>query len=531
MNSQSIRISPRIFLAAACLIALFLAVARLSAQMDSFGISVEASPQIFATMSALDAAGFDANTDTSSDLPAWVSLRADLLETHGPAADALRQFYRDHALGNSADTLSRYITFALVTGPPPAFEIDTDREYLPPDVLSIDGFQSVLAAFYREARLDLRWARIQAEYEPFVERYRPILRQIVTTTDAYLREVERPSSGRSFSVYVEPLVGERTNFRNLGDKYAIVVGTGAESHADAIQHAFLHFKLDPLVLRYRPALDSKTGILNLAGRAPRLPDEYRSDFVSFTDECLIKAVELRLRHLPADRLEAAIKDDDQSGFILVRPFVAQLQKFEKDEPAMSYYFPDMITALSVDEEKKQFANFSFAPADSAPAPDERGATGGTAAKESSELDRWLAEGDRDIARKDASAATAAFETVLAKYPDEPRGLYGLAIASVLSGKASQARGLFEKIISQQRSVTENSGGSAENIDPAILAWSHVYLGRIHDLEDERDAAVNEYRAALSVDGAPEAARAAAQNGVDAAYTAPQHPGGDRTSQP
>jgi len=493
----------------------------LSAQLDSFGITVEANPRIFDTMCALDAAGFDADESTLAEMPARLSLRVDLLKMQGPATEALRQFYRDHALANSSDTLSRYITFALAAGPPPTFEFDTDRELLPPDVLVIDGFQSVLAGFYKEARLDLRWARVQPEYEPLVERYRPSVRKVVTVVDAYLREVERPSSGRSFAVYVEPLVGARTNFRNFGDKYAIVVGTEPDARTDAIQHAFLHFKLDPLILKYRPLVDIRRDLLNVAGRAPRLPEEYRSDFVSFTDENLIKAVELRLRHLPPDRLEAAMKDADASGFILVRPFVTQLQKFEKDEPAMAYYVPDLMSPISVDAEKQRLKDFAFAPADSAPQLDAHDAT---AAAQPSELDRWLAEGDREIASKDAAAATATFQTVLAKYPDEPRGLYGLAIASILSGKADQARGLFERLISLEASAIHESTASR---DPGIIAWSHVYLGRIHDLEDERDLAVDEYRAALGVDGAPEAARAAAHSGLETAYKPPQRPGADR----
>lgn len=496
-----------------------------AAQLDSFGITVEASPQVFATMCALDAAGFDADESTLSEMPQRLALRGDLLKIQGPATDALRQFYGDHALANPVDTLSRYITFALAAGPPPTFEFEMDRELLPPDVLSIDGFQGVLAAFYREARLDVRWARVQPEYEPLVERYRPPVRKVVTVVDAYLREVERPSSGRTFSVYVEPLVGARTNFRNFADRYAIVVGTDPGARVDAIQHAFLHFKLDPLVLKYRPLVDIRSELLNVAGRAPLLPEEYRSDFVSFTDECLIKAVELRLGHLPPDRLEVAMKDDDASGFILVRPFVTQLQKFEKDEPAMSYYFPDLIAGISVDAEKQRFKNFAFAPADSGPLPDEHGDL--AARRQPSELDRWLAEGDREIASKNAAAATTTFQNVLAKYPDEPRGLYGLAIASVLSGKADEARGLFERLLSLQSSASQTSEKPAPKIDPGVIAWSHVYLGRIHDLEDERDLAIREYRAALEVDGAPEAARAAAQGGVETAYKPPQRPGEDR----
>jgi hypothetical protein len=499
----------------------------LKAQTDTFGILVEADPQLFATMCALDAAGFGADESTLSEMPARLALRADLLKMHGPATELVRQFYHEHTLANPADMLSRYISFALATGPPPSFEFDSDREFLPPDVLSIDGFQSVLAPFYKEAHLDVRWAKIQPEYEPLIERYRPAVRRIVNVTNAYLREVERPSTGRSFSVYVEPLVGARTNFRNFGDKYAIVVGTDPETHLNAIQHAFLHFKLDPLVLRYRPAVDIRRDLLNVAGRAPRLPEEYRSDFVAFTDECLIKAVELRLQHLSPDRLEAAMKEADESGFILVRPFVTQLEKFEKDVPAMSYYFPDLIAGVSVDTEQKRLKDFVFAPADSAPSSDEHA----TVVPQPSELDRLLQEGDREIASKNPLAATATFQAVLAKYPDEPRALYGLAIAAVLSGKADQARGLFERIVSLENSPAHVPAGSAQAIDPGIVAWSHVYLGRIHDLEDERELAVNEYRAALVVDGAPEAARAAAQTGVETAYKAPERPAENRPTQP
>jgi len=397
-----------------------LGTALLKAQTEGSDIVVEASPQVFATMCALDAAGFDAAESTLAEMPARLTLRGDLLKMQGPATSALRQFYREHALANSADTLSRYISFALAAGPPPSFEFDTDREFLPPDVLSIDGFQSVLAPFYKEAHLDIRWAKIQTEYDPLVGRYRPAVRQVVTVANAYLREVERPSSGRTFAVYVEPLVGARTNFRNFGDKYAIVVGTDPDARIDAIQHAFLHFKLDPLVLRYRPLVDIRRDLLNVAARAPLLPEEYRSDFVSFTDECLIKAVELRLQHLSRDGLEAAMKEADGSGFILVRPFVTQLQKFEKDEPAMSYYFPDLITGISVDAEQKRLQGFVFAPADSGASPNEHAT--GAAAAQPSELDRWLEQGDREIASQNGPAAIATFQTVLAKYPDTARPL-------------------------------------------------------------------------------------------------------------
>jgi len=498
-----------------------------SSSPGDIGVSVEASPQLFAIMCALEAAGFDAGESTLTEMPARLALRGDLLRMQGPATEAVRQFYRDHVLASSTETLSRYITFGLFVGPPPEFQFQSSRELLPPDVLTIEGFQELLANFYREAQLGERWDRVEPESEPAIQSYRASLRKIVMVSNGYLREIVRPANGRVFTVYVEPLVGSRTNFRNAGNEYAVVVGSVSDASVNAIQHAYLHFMLDGLVLRYRPAVDAKRALLNVAAAAPRLPVEYHDDFVAFTDECLIKAVELRLRHLSPDQLQSALLDADQSGFILVRPLVAQLQRFEKAEPAMSYYFPDLIAGIDVEAEKKRLQGVTFATAETAIAPQESDSENAPP----SELERWLAEGDREIARRDASAAAETFETALAKYPNNPRALYGMAIASVLAGQGARARDLFEQLVSGSNPAATGKTNSAPAADPAILAWSHVYLGRIHDLEDDRDLAISEYRAALAVYGAPESARAAAQSGVETAYKPSARPDENKQPQP
>ena len=128
------------------------------------GVSVEASQSIFSVMCALDAAGFAADESTLSEMPSRLALRGELLKLQGPATEALRQFYHDYALADPGETLSRYITFALVIGPPPSFTFLLDHDVMPPDALAIEGFQEVLANFYHEAHLDLRWAAVEPEY-------------------------------------------------------------------------------------------------------------------------------------------------------------------------------------------------------------------------------------------------------------------------------------------------------------------------------------------------------------------------------
>jgi tetratricopeptide (TPR) repeat protein len=488
------------------------------------GISVESSPQLFATLCALDAAGFAADESTLAETPSRLALRGALLKMQGPATETVRQFYRDHVLGDLGETLSRYVAFALLAGPPPEFRFQMKREMLPPDVLAIEGFQQILVQFNLEAQLEKRWATIEPEYARAAARYQSPLRRTVTVTNAYLRELLKPVNNRTFTVYVEPLVGNRTIFRNNGDHYGIVVGAGSQLPIDEIRHAYLHFMLDPMPLRHRKEVESKSPLLNLAARAPRLPVQYQTDFLALTDECLIKAVELRLRHLSPVQLDSALAEADQSGFVLVRPLVTQLQKFEKAEPAMSYYFPDLIAGIDVATEQKRLKKISFAAAIPA-AEAKQGATSSKA--QSSELESWLSEGNRQIAAQDAAVAEATFEKVLAKYPDDSRAVYGMAIASVLSGKAGRARELFEGLVSapaQPGSGTQKSAGAR---DPTILSWSHVYLGRIDDLEGERDLALAEYHAALAVRGAPEAAYVAAQRGVEEKYNPRAHDDDDK----
>ena len=54
----------------------------------------------------------------------------------------------------------------------------------------------------------------------------------------------------------------------------------------------------------------------------------------------------------------------------------------------------------------------------------------------------------------------------------------------------------------------------------MLAWAHIYLGRLLDLNEERDAAVTHYRAALQAGDPTPDTRAAAERGLQQAYASP-----------
>lgn len=502
---------------------LFLVVlARVPVASAQTHVIVDSNPQLFATLCALHAAGYEANVTDVGSHPIRARLRRELLPLEGPAVEELRKFYREHELAASAATLSRYVSYALVLGPPPKFDYTIRRELLPPDAFLLDGFQEVLAKFYSEAEIQNLWRRVQPEYEREIRRLQGPLAQIVVVATSYLREIISPASSRTFSLFVEPLVGGKTNFRNYGDQYIVVLNPARDLPLDEIRHAFLHFLLDPLPFRYPAAASAGKPLLNLAARAPRLSAAYRQDYFELLAECLVKAVELRLGNLSAPALAAALDEADRDGFVLVRPLVRQLEKFEQGAPAMSYYFPELMEGIDADAEIARLEKVQFAAAPAPPAQTTRESA--SAESSASELERWLAAGERQIAAHNAEAAAAAFDRVLARVPDQPRGLYGLAVANVLLGNAERAKELFRRLVGDPRQSpaaprpSEAAGVVAPvPSDPRIRAWSHVYLGRIYDVEGKRELALSEYRAALAVEGAPEPARMAAQRGIERGY--------------
>lgn len=473
-------------------------------------VGIDTNPQLFATMCALWAAGYYSGGDVAALPPAWAEVAQRMLDQKGPATDALRQYYQQHEHNNRAATLSRFISLAMVAGPPPEFEYTFRHEDLPPDVLNIEDFNEVLAKFYKEAQLDTLWARMEPAYRPAASQMQGPLTQIVLKTTGYLREVLRTESPRTFSVYIEPLAGVSIHSRSYGDHY-VVVTRGGEIPMDQIRHAFLHFLLDTLPVRYNTAIVNGRPLLNIAARAPRLPREYRDDFTGFYTECLIKAVELELDRMTAEQRMKAIGLAEADGFVLVRPLVAQLEKFQQSEPAMTYYFPDLAKGIDVAAEIKRLQTVQFAPAEETTPVD-------AAAAEALEKEQMLQQGERLMAGQKPVDAQSVFEKVEERWPGTPRAVYGLAIAAVMQGKVDRAKELLVNLTHP----TPVGPVKSTVTDPLILAWAHVYLGRIDDLEDNRDQAIAEYRAALAVQGAPDSAKRAAQTGVDKAY---QRPGG------
>jgi len=264
-----------------------------------------------------------------------------------------------------------------------------------------------------------------------------------------------------------------------------------------VRHAYLHYLLDPLATRYQEIVNRKKPIADHAQRAQALDDSFKQDFLLLTSESLIKAVEARLDHQPQ-----AIQEALRQGYVLAPFFSEQLPVYEKQDKAMLFYFPDLVGAIDLKVEDARLSRAEFdkqiavrTVKATAPPPAPPQATG--AAKTLEDAEQLYTARDLDKAKK-------LYLDVL-QQTDEQRmhsaAYYGMARIATLQKNPELAERLFQKTLELMP-------------EPQVKSWTLVYLGRLALASDDREKAAEYFRSALQVEGASEAARQAASQGVE-----------------
>jgi tetratricopeptide (TPR) repeat protein len=467
--------------------------------------TLDVSETLFSVVSAMNVCGYDQELQTSS--PLRTEVLADLAEASkspaaASAAKEMCHFYRDHQQGDMAHDLAQYVSLALNLGPPPEFTPKVSESDLPPDTGYILGFVPLLKAYYTAANLHSIWLKHQPEYQALIDQYHAPVAQMITSVDNYLRMPMSGFAGRSFTVYLEPMSAPgQVNSRNyLQDFYYVVVSPAAENlHVDALRHTYLHFVLDPLIVRRGTTLQRLQPILKPLQRAP-MAEEYKTDMGLLVIECLIKAIEARTPSdpkLPEKARMALLQNDEAQGFVLTGYFYNQLRDFEKGGTGLQTAFPDWLHAIDVDHEKKRASEMAFA---AQAEPEVMQAAKRATQKKIDLAERALASGNPAEAGKLAQESLQANE-------DPARAYFVLAKVASLGGQMQDAQANFQKALDAAK-------------DPHVIAWSHIYLGRILDIQEERQDAVAQYKAALATSDVPEDAKTAAEHGLQAPYQPP-----------
>jgi tetratricopeptide (TPR) repeat protein len=473
------------------------------AAQNQQNVSLETSETLFTVLTAINTCGYGQELSVSDPLRGQIrSEVAKAIETTAGAQDVVTPMcalYRRHQTGDPSHDLSEFVSLALYLEEPPTFNLKVKPFELPPDAEVVADFVPPMRAFYEKINLHGIWERHRERYTELTEVYHEPLAKLTFDTEIYLKLSSAGYLGRQFTVYLDAMGAPgQTNARNYASDYYIVISptSGTTIKLQQIRHTYLHFLLDPLALKNGGSFGRLEPLLESVKDAP-MDNAFKNNISLLVTECLVRAIEVRMSKTPESEREQTVSEDDKEGYILTRYFYDAMGKFDRGPVGLRDAYPDLVGRIDVNQEAKRAARIQFA---SAAAPEllrtARSQSGDVVLKAA----RQLATGDTEGARKLAQQALDGQE-------NPGRALFILAQVATANRDIDGARTYFEKALEAAR-------------EPQVIAWSHIYLGRIFDLQEDRPAAVDQYRAALNAAETIPEAKQAAQRGLDKPYEPP-----------
>lgn len=489
-------------------------MAPVCAAQNNTPITLDTSETLFVVLTAMNMCGYDTALNTSD--PQRLNVRAEVQRNIRDSEEAqaavanMCEWYVSNKGRDPQHDLSQFVSLALYLEGPPQFVPRVKEDDMPPDAGPIAPFGTYLEKFYEKAGLHAIWERHRANYQAMVARYHDPLAKMVFDTDIYLKLQSGGFLGRTFTIYLDFMADPaEVNARNYGADYYVVVFPSPDSNAsqplkmEQIRHTYLHYLLDPLAAKHSMAIKRLDPLLASVKRAP-LEESFKTDISLLVTECMVRAIEIRTmgskQTAEAMRLQA-VDDAVKQGYILTKYFYTAFAAFEKDPAGLRAAYSDILEGIDLKQQAKAANEVQFVQVSQ---PE-------LVQMSTLEDRRMLLTAQKRLEAGDPKGAEELAQQALdKKIGDEGRALFILAQVAVANKNRDGAVENFQKAIQASK-------------DPKVVAWSHVYLGRILDMKEDREGALNEYRAALTAGASLPEVKAAAERGLQQAYEPPVKP--------
>jgi hypothetical protein len=503
-------------------------------------VSLVTSEPLFLMASALNACGYDEGLEESAPIRARV--RDELNQAISRSEDARNArdkvclYIAQHRLTGTVRDIAQYVSLALYLTPPPELETSVELTEMPPDAVSVAEILPALRTFVQTTDLHGIWLATHHTYDEQVDQFHDPLSKMIVNTNLYLKQPVETYNGRRFVVVVEPLLNPRTvNARIYGTDYVVVLSPENDKiRMSDVRHVYLHYLIEPLLYSRANAIDRTQPVLKEIREAP-LEFRYRSDTVPLTIECLIKAIEARTMdtgiadykmpggversQLPKYERErqgvqqrqdtvrlAAVQHDMKQGFVLTQYFYEQLIQFEHDPASLRDTIGEMVYGMDVEQQVHRARQIEF----------DQQADEDVLARPKPKKVEGLDLAEARLQAGDVIGAGALARQYLAERSDSLQAVADAARANFVLARVAAMNG------HPGEAVTRFQTTLATSKEPRLLAWSHIYLGRMLDLACKRDQALSEYKLALENRDGQQDTRLAAERGVKAAYSVKGH---------
>ncbi len=504
-------------------------------------ITLETSEPLFDVAVALNACGYDEDLEHSDAVRAKVRADVAAASIATPEANesrnALCEYIHKHELNDGGLNLAQYVSLAMYLSPPPELTPTVAETDLPPDSTQVVNMLPLLRTFSEQVHLNAIWFKYRPEYEALIDLVHDPLTRTVLNTNIYLKMPASSYDGRRFLVLLEPMLApSETNARIYANDYIVVTSPANDPPGlvkmEQIRHTYLHYEVEPLVYSRATAMNRLEPLLRTVQDAP-IDFNYKADIVSLIAECMIKAVEAHIMEIGipqpvkpnpsrerVDRIDQekytadmivydrqteaarrnAVQFDMRQGWVLAGYFYDRLAEMQRDGSSLKDSIGQMVYGMDVEREKHHDEQISFLPEKTH-----------DIVKRAPRQLTGLDLGEMKLMKGDKDGATEIAEKVLSDPKgDHAQANYLIARINLLDQDPDDAVTHFRAALDTSR-------------DPRTLAWCHIYLGRLYDMQQEPDRkkAVAEYRLALNLRDERPDTKAAAEAGLRQPFAPPK----------
>jgi tetratricopeptide (TPR) repeat protein len=504
-------------------------------------VTLETSEPLFDIAVALNACGYDEDLDKSDAVRA--KIRADVAAASiatpeaNESRNALCEYIHRHQLSDGGLNLAQYVSLAMYLSPPPELTPTVAETDLPPDSTQVVNILPLLRTFSEQVHLNAIWFKYRPDYAALVDLVHDPLTRMILNTNIYLKLPASSYDGRRFLVLLEPMLApSETNARIYANDYIVVTSPANDPPGsvkmEQIRHTYLHYEVEPLVYSRATAMSRLEPLLKTVQEAP-IDFNYKSDIVSLIAECMIKAVEAHTmdtglpvpvkpnpakehveradqekyttdmivyeRQAEAAR-RAAVQLDMRQGWVLTGYFYDRLADMQRDGSSLKDDIGQMVYGMDIERERHHDQQIVFLPQ----------VTHDVVKRAPRQL-TGLDLGEVKLMKGDKDGAAEIAKRVLADPKgDHARANYLIARINLLDQNPDEAVTHFRAALDTSR-------------DPRTLAWCHIYLGRLYDMQQEPDRkkAVAEYRLALNLRDERPDTKAAAEAGLRQPFAPPK----------
>jgi hypothetical protein len=358
-----------------------------------------------------------------------------------------------------------------------------------------------------------------------------------------LEQTEARQRERRFFIVPDLLAPAGTiNFRNVGDDYYVIVPPNTNLSSSEARRAFLQFTIDPLILQNaKDIAPFREGIKTLLDERRKAnpdisPDVYLAvlrSMIAATDARQIEFVRAQAATADARRRIDLAKGDDakravsaelarfktqladetalelseayERGAVLSFYFADQLKGMEDSGFDVAGAFRDYVLSLDVTKETNRLAQFAEARQRATAAREERRKKVSTPtvtaelSPREKVLKQKLEQIELVIKAKDYEKAEEQLSELMKEYEGDARVFYARGRVASLSAELAFDEAVRDERLGRAAANYRNAilQSNAET-DPLLRQRSHVALGRIMEFNEQMEAALKEYEAAIKI---------------------------------